>query len=106
MKKIFALIALFLTISFNANAQESNPETKATADVTALKNVVTIADSNQKAIYKIFYHKHKFLTQQGLSDAQKQELTAETETKLAAILSEAQLAKLRTNTEVYRKLIQ
>ncbi|WDO13154.1 hypothetical protein MH928_00280 [Flavobacterium sp. WW92] len=108
MKKIFAILALFLAFSISAVAQEGqkNPDTAAAADFAALNKVVPISKASEREIKEAFYAKHKFLTQTDLTAEQKAQISTETEAKLAELLSPEQLKKLKANRELYKKLVQ
>ncbi|WP_296149815.1 hypothetical protein [uncultured Flavobacterium sp.] len=103
MKKIFAILVLFLAFSINANAQNTAHD-EAVKDVAALKTVVKIEASSNQVFESIFYDKHKFLLQSNLTEEMKQEKFRNTEERLAAALEPAQLEKLRANAELYKKL--
>jgi len=103
MKKIFAILALFLAFSITANAQ-NDPHKAAVSDVAALKTVVKVEASADRIFESIFYDKHKFLLQSNLTEEMKQEKFRNTEERLAAALEPAQLEKLRANAELYKKL--
>lgn len=107
MKKIFAILALFLAFSINANAQQNpNPDEAAKADVTELTKFIAVAPQSQKAVRDAFYFKNKSYLQQDLSADQKQEIVSKTEALLEKALTPAQFAKLKANTELYNKLVK
>lgn len=107
MKKIFAILALFLAFSINANAQQNpDPNEAAKADVTELGKFITISPASQKAVRDAFYFKNKSNIQQDLSADQKQDIITKTETMLEKALSPAQFAKFKANTELYNKLVK
>lgn len=103
MKKIFAILVLFLAFSFSANAQNTAYD-EAVKDVAALKALVKIEASSNQVFESIFYDKHKFLLQSNLTEEMKQEKFTNTEERLAAALTPSQLEKLKKNTELYKKL--
>lgn len=107
MKKIFAILTLLLAFSFSANAQETklSIEDAATADFVALNKVVPIAKTAERNVTEVFYYKHKILTQPSLTAEQKQEIASDVENRLSKVLSEAQLKKLKSDQELYKKLI-
>ena len=100
MKKIFAILTLFLAFSFSANAQQE----ESLSDLATLKATVNVDPSSEQAIKSIFYDKHKFLLQSNLTEEMKQEKFTNTEERLAAALTPSQLEKLKKNTELYQKL--
>lgn len=108
MKKIFAILALFLAFSINAIAQEGqkNPDTAAAADLAALSKVIPVSKASEKEIKEAFYAKHKFLNQSDLTAEQKTQIATETEAKLSELLSPEQFRKLKANRELFKKLVQ
>lgn len=107
MKKIFAILALFLAFSFSANAQQKPDTNEAVlADVAELGKFITIAPASQKAVRDAFYFKNKSYTQENLSADQKQEIVSKTENMLEKALTPAQFAKFKANTALYDKLIK
>jgi|GEM_PF-5537836 len=107
MKKIFAILALFLAFSINANAQQDlNPDEAAKANVTELTKFITVAPGSQKAVRDAFYYKNKANLQQNLSADEKQQIITRTEAMLEKAISPVQFAKFKANTELYNKLVK
>lgn len=108
MKKIFAILALFLAFSISAMAQEGqkNPDTAAAADLATLSKVIPVSKASERQIKEAFYAKHKFLTQADLTAEQKAQISTETEAKLSELLTPEQFRKLKANRELFNKLVQ
>lgn len=107
MKKIFAILALFLAFTFTANAQDAEKIIAASqADAATLGKVVTIPQNSKKAVQSAFYYKHKANLQENLTAEQKNDIAIKTEELLTKALGEAQIKKLKSNTELYNKLIK
>ncbi|WP_447634946.1 hypothetical protein [Flavobacterium microcysteis] len=108
MKKILAILAFFLAFSIGANAQESHKdEYKAVdADFAALNAVIPVSKKAEKDIKAVLYDKHKFLSSRtDITVEQKEQVSAETKTKLAKILTPAQFQKLNANPQLLKKLL-
>lgn len=106
MKKIFAILALFLAFSINMNAQSSDPFEAAKADLAELNKFIPVAKASQKGVTEAFYFKNKAKLQENLTAEQKQEITDRTEKMLSESLTEAQIQKLKANTKLYNKLVK
>lgn len=132
MKKIIALFVIMLAFGVNANAQQKKakaapaqatpaktaPEqTKQKSyDVEAVRKAAAkdleLMSSNlalteeQKGIYKqLFETKHRQLTDKNLSQERKAVLAQNIETKLKSMLDADQIAKLDSNPELLKALI-
>jgi len=107
MKKIFAILALFLAFSFSAKAQNADDViTASKADVATLSKVIPVPENSKKAVQSAFYYKHKANLQANLTEEQKNDIAVKTEELLTNALGEAQIKKLKSNTELYNKLIK
>jgi len=106
MKKIFAILTLFLAFSISANAQDSqkNPDTDATADLAKLTQFISLKENPKKALKFAFYDKNKALMQTTLSAQDKAQIKTTIENELATNLTAEQLEKLKANTRLYEEL--
>jgi len=108
MKKIFAILALFLAFSISANAQENKPTVDASAaaksDFEALNSFITIEPSSQAKLIQIFKAKHEALSKPGISANEKKNYSGIVAESLSQELTPQQSEKLRSNTLLYRRL--
>jgi len=107
MKKIIALLALFLAFSINASAQDnaSQVEKNAKKDVEALMQVIKIEDNMQMAFFKLFKKKHEGFMAPNITEATKREIRAAIESKLRATLNNEQTITLEKNKAVFSQLV-
>jgi hypothetical protein len=107
MKKIITLFVFMLALSFNANAQEGKTAAElGKADAHLVAEYLQIDGTVINDLQSLFTMKHETLLTEGISEERKQILTEAIEHKLVATLSESQIAKLKYDPELYKKLIQ
>lgn len=123
MKKIIAVLTLFLAFTIGANAQDKKglskeeiaknetlrkelpPEVAGKNDAVELVKFVGLDESNVEIYTRLFAKKHKVLAYEGLTAEKKAELTRSIEAKLRAGLTAEQMEKLDRNPELLKKLI-
>lgn len=116
MKKVLLLSILFFAFSLNANAQAEKKELsvekkelsiqeKAKINFIDLKSVITTEDPNiDQALIQLFEKKHKMLSKENITVAEKQEISNRIDAKLRATLNYESIKKLEEK-QVYNKLI-
>ncbi|WP_395047408.1 hypothetical protein [Flavobacterium sp.] len=116
MKKILLIFALFFIFSFSASAQtekkglsiekkEQSIEEKAKMNFTELTSVIALENSAMdSALTQLFVTKHKILSREGITEAEKKEVSNQIDAKLRATLNYESIQKLETKG-VYKKLI-
>ncbi|WP_417357867.1 hypothetical protein [Flavobacterium sp.] len=106
MKKIIALFVVMLAFGLNANAQKKAPSNQVVAaktqesfkasaekDLKALKEVVVLQGSQEKAFMDLFIYKHEVLSHD-LSQERKDILAESVESKISSTLTPEQNKKL------------
>lgn len=107
MKKILTILAFFLAFSIGASAQESqkDPNKAAQADFAALNTAIP-TKKLERELTEIFYTKHKTLVSQtNITAEEKAQLSSKIEAKLTEVLSPEQFKKLKSNQQLYKKLL-
>lgn len=107
MKKIITLFVFMLALSFNANAQEDkSARDLGKEDAYALTEYLQISGPIVTDLANLFTEKHEILLIDGISEERKQILSEVIENKLAATLDASQLAKLKADETLYKKLLK
>lgn len=108
MKKIFAILALFLAFTFSANAQESKPNVDATvaanSDFEALNSFMTVDPSLKPKLIQIFKTKHEGLALPNIDGNERKGYMGNAARGLSQVLSKDQMQKLYANNELFDKL--
>lgn len=94
-------------LSFNANAQEAKTAAElGKADAQLLADYLQIDGTIVTDLQSLFTMKHETLLTEGISEERKQILSEAIENKLAATLNDGEIAKLKYDKELYKKLIK
>ncbi len=105
MKKIIALFVLMFAFTFNANAQDtSKAEALAKQDTHQIAEYLKLNGEVLNDLQTIFKEKHQILLTEGLSEERKIVLTRFVETKLNSLFTAEQIAKLKLDDRLYKKL--
>lgn len=106
MKKLIAIVTLFLAFSINANAQAKkvSPEQAAQNDITALAAKVKIDATLQKDLLTLMTMKHNTLSDPNLTKEQKASAADAYEHKLMSGLNEAQRKELMKYPDLVKQL--
>ncbi|HLA55291.1 MAG TPA: hypothetical protein VK623_04290 [Flavobacterium sp.] len=108
MKKLIAVLTLFLAFTIGANAQESkvgnsNAEV-ARQDAIKLNAIVGLTDTQQDNFTSLFLMKYNTLSNPDLSNDRKKEMSRIVEMKIRASLTAEQLQKLDAKPTVLAEL--
>lgn len=107
MKKIITLFVFVFALSFNVTAQEvKSAKDLGKQDAYELAQYLEISGSIVTDLQNLFTEKHQVLLTEGISEERIQVLTEIIEQKLAATLSTDDLVKLKSDAELYKKLIK
>ncbi len=126
MKKIIALFVVMLAFGATANAQQKKaaatpapakaapaayhetPEVQKAAarDLELLSSTLTLTEDQKKAYKGLFETKHRTLSDKSLSPERKGVIATNIESKLKSMMTPDQIAKLDSNPELLKKLIQ
>lgn len=108
MKKIFAILALFLAFAFTANAQESKPTVdvivSANNDFETLNSFIEIDPDLKPKLIQIFKTKHEGLSKPNLTANEKKGYSGNTALSLSQVLSKEQMRKLYANNKIFNKI--
>jgi Skp family chaperone for outer membrane proteins len=107
MKKLIALLTLFLAFAFSANAQQdkkASSEEAAKIDTQKLAQVVTLQGTQEADFTRLFIMKHNKLNNVGVTPADKKEISNVMEAKIRATLDGNQMQKLDAKPEVLAAL--
>ena len=108
MKKIFAILALFLAFSISANAQENKPSSDVTVsannDFEALNSFLTVDPALKPKLVQIFKTKHEALSKPNIDANEKKNQTGIAARSLSQVLSQDQMQKLYANNELFDRL--
>lgn len=106
MKKIITLIVIVFTFSLNVNAQEAKTASElGKEDAINLVNFLQADSSLINDLQSLFTMKHETLLTEGISEERKQVLSEVIVHKLVATLGTDEIEKLKTDPELYKKLI-
>jgi hypothetical protein len=107
MKKLIAVLTLFLAFTIGANAQESKAKTsdaEARQDTAKLNELVGLTQTQQDDFVPLFNMKYKTLSNPDLSNDRKKEMSRIVEMKIRASLTADQLQKLDAKPTVLAEL--
>ena len=107
MKKLIAVLTLFLAFTINANAQDKNVSShdRGKKDATELTEYLGLDTATSEAFARLFEQKYAVLEDKNVSQERKAELARVIEAKINATLNEKQMDKLNKNPELLKKLI-
>ena len=107
MKKIITLFVFMLAFTFNANAQEKiSTDELAKKDTYEISQYLGLEGSVLTELQTVFKEKHEVLSTKGISEDRKVILTRFVESKFESLLTADQIAKLKYDQELYKKLTQ
>jgi len=109
MKKLIALLTLFMAFSFSANAQENKKAQigdAAKADVATLNAAVGLTETQQKDFLRLFAMKNMRLSDPNVTDQNRAEMAKVVTGKIRASLDSEQIAKLDADPTVIDKLVR
>lgn len=107
MKKLIAVLTLFLAFGFSANAQEGkkmNADEAAKADVVRLAELVPLQGTQEQDFIRLFVMKHNILNDASASQEKKKEITRIVDGKIRATLNAEQIQRLEANPDAFAKL--
>jgi len=107
MKKLVALVTLFLAFAVSANAQEDknmNAVNAAKADAVKMTEKLSLTPEQQSAFVNLFVMKHQTMNDAGATDAKKKEITEVMNAKIRATLTPAQNQALDNDPELLATL--
>ena len=108
MKKLIAVLTLFLAFTIGANAQDKNASTsldKGKKEAAELTQYLGLDQSMNEAFARLFEQKNAVLEDKSLSQERRTELSRVIEAKIRASLDGKQIEKLEQNQELFKKLI-
>jgi len=109
MKKILAVLTLFLAISIHANAQDNNSNVlaaKAKADYNLAEKKLKLKGDTQQAFYDILLSKHTaYAENPKMTAEEKKELVGIIKHKLKRILSNGQYNYFGKDPELLERLV-
>ena len=108
MKKLIAVLTLFLAFTINANAQDKNTPTssleKGKKEAAELTEYLALDKSINEAFTRLFEQKNSILEDKNLSQERKTELSRVIEAKIRATLDAKQTERLEKNPELLKRL--
>lgn len=107
MKKLIAVLTLFLAFAFSANAQEGrkiSAEEAAKIDAVQLSEAVGLQGTQQEDFIRLFVMKHNIMSNPETPEAKKKEMARSVDGKIRATLNAEQMKKLDANPELMAKL--
>ncbi len=111
MKKIIAVLTLFLAFSLNANAQDKsgyvnmNATEKAKKQASELSEYLGLDSTMNENFFRLFEQKFTILDDKNIKPERKAELARVIEAKIRGTLEGELLDKLEKNPELLQKLI-
>lgn len=109
MKKLIAVLTLFLAFTINANAQDKNASTssldKGKKEAAELTEYLGLDQSMNESFTRLFEQKNSILEDKSISQERRTELSRVIEAKIRASLDAKQLEKLDKNPELLKKLV-
>ncbi|MEL1243357.1 hypothetical protein AAEO56_03715 [Flavobacterium sp. DGU11] len=121
MKKIIALFVIMLAFGATANAQQKKAAAQtatqqpagsdaainqaAAKDMALLSETLKLTDDQNTMFKRLFQKKHQMLATPNLTDERKGVIAKNIETKLKSGLDADQIAKLDSNPELLKKLV-
>ena len=104
MKKVLSIIAFMFVVSISANAQTQDPKQAGATDAKNLSEFVVLKQDQQEKLAMYFATKHDAYQVPNLSDGRKAAMGDYIMTNLTAILTPAQLTKLKSNPTLLNSL--
>ncbi len=98
---------MFFAFTFSGLAQTEKkqaPEERAKMSTFEFSEVIKIDGDTQAALYQLFVKNYTELAKEGITEAQKQEISHSIDAKLRASFSDDQIKQLET-TGLYKRLI-
>lgn len=110
MKKLIAVLTLFLAFSINANAQDKgyvglNSSEKAAKQAAELTEYLNLDKEMNENFTKLFEYKFQVIDDKNAEPQRKAEMLRTVEAKIRGTLHGKQMEKLEKNTELFKKLI-
>lgn len=110
MKKIVAVITLLLAFTISAQAQDSKkkdaPELAAKKEAVEMREFLGLSAGQQDDFSRLLQMKHEVLNDQQATEERKKEMSRIVGLKIEASLDADQLAKLKGNTALWKKLTE
>jgi len=107
MKKIIALLTLFLAFTVSVSAQDKgNVSELAKSDVALLGKTVKLTAQDEANFVGLFTKKHEILATPNLSEERRRIIVKSIDAKLRATLSADNMAKVDANPELLKKLTE
>jgi hypothetical protein len=107
MKKLIAVLTLFLAFAFNANAQEDKKMDAVNAaklDAVKMSQSLNLTAEQQDQFVNLFVMKHQAMSDATATDAKKKEITQVMDAKIRATLTSEQMAKLDADPALLAQL--
>jgi len=107
MKKLVAVVTLFLAFAVGANAQEDkkmDAVNAAKADAVKMTEKLNLTPDQQSAFVNLFVMKHQMMNDASATDAKKKEITEVMNAKIRATLTPDQNQALDNNPELLASL--
>lgn len=110
MKKLIAVLTLFLAFSINANAQDKgyaglNSSEKAAKQAAELTEYLNLDKEMNENFTKLFEYKFQVIDDKNAEPQRKAEMLRIVEAKIRGTLDGKLMEKLEKNTELFKKLI-
>ncbi len=107
MKKLIAVVTLFLGFAFSANAQQDNKlsaENAAKMDAVKLSEAVGLQGTQQENLVQLFVMKYNVMNDPSVTAERKNEMAKVVEAKLRASLNAEQIKKLDADPALLSKM--
>ncbi|RZJ30686.1 MAG: hypothetical protein EOO48_04320 [Flavobacterium sp.] len=107
MKKLIAVLTLFLAFAFSANAQEGkkmSAEESAKMDATQLSQAVGLKGTQQDDFIRLFMMKYNMMNNPEATPEKKKEMARVVDAKIRASLTAEQIQILDSKPELMAKL--
>lgn len=108
MKKLIAVLTLFLAFTINANAQDKNSQTsaeKGKKEAAELSEYLGLNETQTQDFARLFIQKNTILETQDITEERKAELSRVIEAKIRASLDANQTEKLEKKPDLFKRLI-
>lgn len=109
MKKLIAVLTLFLAFTISANAQQRNASPtsleKAKKEAAELTEFLGLDKTMNENFTMLFEQKHTVLDDKNVSQERKTELSRVIEAKIRGTLDGKQMDKLEHNEDLFKRLI-
>lgn len=108
MKKLIAVLTLFLAFTISANAQDKNASPtsleKARKEAAELTDYLGLDKTMNENFTMLFEQKHTIIDDKNVSQERKTELSRVIEAKIRGTLDAKQMEKLEKNPDLFKKL--